>query len=779
MKSAHKGVLLQLDALLRRAKTRKLLEHNLQCLPWIMLLSLGCWYLAASALIPFFLMLGLLIGAQWLFRQLSDYKALTTSNLLTHMNSRFPELENSSQLLLPASKPWSLLQVLQKQKVLAAIRPLLKQPTQQLLPPLKLKAAAFQSLLVVIILLLIWLFTGQSGDNNTHQKTETIGADSLSLLDAKIIIAPPAYTGQQEVQSDQLDISLIAGSKVTWELRLSAEQSEFYLQLADGSQHEFVRQVSGTYSLSETIKYSGIYHFGSDKGRLEGLYTLSVIPDRPPTISVLQPQRTITEIPKNIAPKLLTKVAIEDDFGLSQVDIQASIAKGSGEAVKFRDQTFSFDHQEQENGKSVYIKDWDLISLGMEPGDELYFTVRAWDNRQPDTQLSQSRTKIIRWLEEEQTGILSDGILIDFMPEYFKSQRQIIIETIELIERKPGLSKEEIDYTSRGLGIAQSDLKQKYGQYLGDEFDHGVVQQMEDGVGHPEIVTHDSEHGDTGHNDEVHTDDDHDEHTQEKEAVGADDHHSHGHEAESHSGIEDKSGAAQMIEKFGHAHGDTDIGILNQYNPKAMMKRSIANMWQAELHLMLSEPEKALPYENEALKYLNLAKKAERIYVKRLGFEPPPVTEKRRFQGDLSDILSYQQRQTVKANEDDQAPIIALLKLLNTAAADIELNEQQLELIQQVKLLLIDNMQTQQEGIRQVATLEQMQLNKSLRLVNCEHCTDALFQLLWTLLSDPIAIPVQRREAYSNAQPSVVQYGQQIKALQQTAMSNEDQGEQP
>ena len=73
------------------------------------------------------------------------------------------------------------------------------------------------------------------------------------------------------------------------------------------------------------------------------------------------------------------------------------------------------------------------------------------------------------------------------------------------------------------------------------------------------------------------------------------------------------------------------------------MKRSIANMWQAELHLMLSQPEQALPYEEQALKFLKMAKKAERIYVKRLGFEPPPVSEQRRYLGELDEILTYHQ----------------------------------------------------------------------------------------------------------------------------------------
>ena len=106
---------------------------------------------------------------------------------------------------------------------------------------------------------------------------------------------------------------------------------------------------------------------------------------------------------------------------------------------------------------------------------------------------------------------------------------------------------------------------------------------------------------------------------------------------------------------------------MGQQSPIALMKRSIGNMWQAERHLMLSEPLLALPYEKMALKFLKQAQRAERIYVKRLGFEPPPVSEQRRYTGELDDIESYHVNETIKLSVGDNEKLQLLFQLLNNS----------------------------------------------------------------------------------------------------------------
>jgi hypothetical protein len=433
-------------------------------------------------------------------------------------------------------------------------------------------------------------------------------------------------------------------------------------------------------------------------------------------------------------------VSIEDDFGLGRVEILASIASGSGEAVKFRDQTFQFDSQTVvaktvNEGKAHFFKNWDLAALGMQAGDELYFSIRAWDNRLPVAQQSRSASKIIRWLEDEQQGLLVDGIAMDFMSEYFKSQRQIIIETKELIGDKSNLSIDAFNRTSRDLGTAQDFLKQKYGQFLGDEFDSGTLQSMEAG---PEME-HDTH--------EEHSDDT----TQSQQPKAGHEHDSAEHQPED----ADKSGYSQVIEQFGHAHGEADDGNFIKKglpSPKLLMKRAIANMWQAELHLRLSEPERALPFENLALAFLNRAKKADRIYVKRLGFEPPPVSEKRRYQGDLSDILSYQRDEKTSKNNTAIHSIVSLLNMLNQSSQRLTtatLTAERIESVEQVKAYFSAQLAANPKDINFIATLEKIQQANSFTLNNCKNCISALIEKLWQALPSPIAAPTTRQTPYS------------------------------
>ena len=72
-----------------------------------------------------------------------------------------------------------------------------------------------------------------------------------------------------------------------------------------------------------------------------------------------------------------------------------------------------------------------------------------------------------------------------------------------------------------------------------------------------------------------------------------------------------------------------------------------------------------------------IKKKAERIYVKRLGFEPPPVTEKRRYQGEQSDILvkpiQVSDFQLAQLSNQTQVAFVAILQVSVVVIKIVEL----------------------------------------------------------------------------------------------------------
>ncbi|MFT2090249.1 hypothetical protein [Paraglaciecola sp. 2405UD69-4] len=764
-----------IKGLVKRIQKRLVIQRALQSLAVILLiwacfyLSIGANYLVYIALTCSFILLC------WQVTKTAKYKAVSADSLLQHLNREFPECEESAHLVIAPQAALTLLQRLQSKRITPKVQSILAKDLSAHLP----QYPATLAIAVIIITLLLTLtlkLVDIESSQNTPQRQKQVDnihktPKAVTIEQVLISIEPPRYTRLAKRDVSDFNLEIVTGSKVSWQLILSNPPKDSPLAIMLGEQViPLIEDEQGNYLASALIDTTSVYFVSDNHTAISDIYTIAVTPDSAPQIRFIEPTQTITEIPNNATPKFVTKVEIYDDFGLEKVEILASIASGSGESVKFRDQTFAFDSQRDNQGKSEFLKEWDLSALKMQPGDELYFSVRAFDNRQknslPAPQLSRSANKIVRWLEDEEEGIQSDGILLDFVPEYFKSQRQIIIETQELIANKANMENTDFIETSRDLGVAQSALKKKYGQFLGDEFESGTLHTMESwpshhheenekskALAHPLLEAHAKQ----------------DEHEEALRTESA----SHEHDnSELDATEDDKSGYSQVIAQFGHAHGASDDGNFVKKgipSPITLMKNSIANMWQAELHLQLAEPEKALPYENLALEFLNRAKKAERIYVKRLGFEPPPVSEKRRYEGKLSKILSYQRNEQIEISKPKVDAMKRLLVLLNhTSTTSVTpINAKQLEDIALIKGHFSEQLDTSPTDIAFIATLEKMNLAKALPLSNCEQCLKTLAAKLWQALPQATAEPANQLTHYSIANPSLKKYAEFLQLNQQ------------
>lgn len=765
-----------------------------------------------------------------LIKRSKNYHNITLKNLIAHLNSRFELLEQSAQLLLQEQDKLSNLEELQQSKVLVRLNDILQQSQiddAEITPKFDKRKFILRNVSLFFSLITFFIFIQfnlidkallllDSADNNIHEiydKNQNQNQNEQSntvvqLLSTKVTVTPPSYSvaeGQPaELTSQVLNVDTLVGSKVRWQLTISEQNANVFLIFSNGEQHQLIIQTDGTFQVELTLHKSMVYHVAAKDQASEvieaisDVFRINLTPDNAPKIRFINPKSTITEYGKNAVPELFTEVQISDDFALTDIHIKASIAKGSGEGVKFRDENFTFDSNTMVNAKQHYYKTWSIEELAMEPGDELYFSIVATDNREPEYQQTRSETKIIRWLDEEQTGINADGILIDFMPEYFKSQRQIIIETLALIEDKLDLDRKSFNQKSELLGVAQSALKEKYGQYLGDEVERQENEVTESDDSHHD--NHDTEHIKP----KIHI---HDEQGGSANAVisankTVNPSGNSGHEHESHGSENNSQGSARMelINKYGHNHEDSDVGVMTSQDPRALMKKSLANMWQAELHLMLSEPELALPFEQQALKLLNLARKAERIYVKRLGFEPPPVTEHRRYQGEQSDILanSVQVSRFKPEQLSDQTLIVfgQLLQLLNNVNQQLvvvskrpktvilqntsyveneneneselmknaPLSVDELALVKQAKLAIEELIDDRPAFVDVLVTIEQILLEQRLNLSQCDQCINLLAGKIAQLLPSPTSSPNRKIQNFENQQPLVEQYSQFLEA---------------
>jgi hypothetical protein len=117
-----------------------------------------------------------------------------------------------------------------------------------------------------------------------------------------------------------------------------------------------------------------------------------------------------------------------------QILIMATVAKGKGESVKFKEYKLNFTqgfgaHKAQYDVQKMI----NLPTLNMEPGDELYFYVQA-----QDTHKQLSRTDVYTVSIQDTAELLSmNGVLsgVNIKPEFFRSERQIIIDAEQLLKR--------------------------------------------------------------------------------------------------------------------------------------------------------------------------------------------------------------------------------------------------------------------------------------------------------------------------------------------------------
>ena len=238
---------------------------------------------------------------------------------------------------------------------------------------------------------------------------------------------------------------------------------------------------------SRAITETALYHLAATlpDGRVwnpPDLYSLRVLKDRPPTVRIVRPEqpRTVIDPPAEgqPAPRVEVEVAAGDDYGVREAHLVATVAKGSGEAVKFHEQTFPFDADIPDpaapHGRT-FRRTLDFGALGLEPGDELYFFVEVLDNRQPTPNRTRSETRflVLKGPEESAPSAGMGVAGVNLVPQYFRSERQIIIDTEKLIADRPRLSDHELRQRSNDLGGDQQLLRLRYGQFLGEDMEAG------------------------------------------------------------------------------------------------------------------------------------------------------------------------------------------------------------------------------------------------------------------------------------------------------------------
>jgi hypothetical protein len=461
------------------------------------------------------------------------------------------------------------------------------------------------------------LKTSKSSSTFINGKKEN---ESFKKGKFKVRISPPKYTNLVNKLSEDLQISAPINSKLTWEIAGSSPSQylQWYISNEKGQKRKFSKK-NDIYFYSDLLIANGIYNilaYKSDSLVYQSpFYTLEVIADLAP---IILPKEKI--LVQNFDPKksflLPVSAFVKDDYAVEKVSFVATLARGNGENIKFRERTFTLSSSAFKS-KELAIT-LDLKELKFEPGDELFYYFLAIDNKWPEPNFSKSDTYFLKYKNPNEPETAEQNTMaVNILPEYFRSQRQIIIDTEKLIKKRNKLKASVFEEESNNIGFDQKSLRIRYGQYLGEEFETNLGHAAE--ADNPLAgFTHD-------HDSEDHQD----------EAPTTSPAHEHGEETT--TGAADP--LAALMEQYVHNHDSGEMNTFYEQSTRSLLKMSLEQMWQSELHLRLYEPEKALPFENKALAYLKEAQQKARNYVKKSGFDPSPIKEKeKRLTGILDKI---------------------------------------------------------------------------------------------------------------------------------------------
>jgi len=421
---------------------------------------------------------------------------------------------------------------------------------------------------------------------------------AIARSELLIKLAPPGYTGVAASNAAPRDLQVPEQTVVEWCLKDASGASET-IELSDGQVLK-AGQACARWTADESVFW-----------RWRGTrYTLKVEPDAPPEITVTQPNEMTKDLARD-AREATIAIAVRDDYRIQRATLHLTLARGSGENIRFSDREMplpaSIDPRRRD-----WAKNWTLSELGMEPGDELYFFIRAADNAsKPHT--VQSPTYTLRLPappsadEEENTAL---PMLVK--PESLRSQRQVIIDTEQLLSdmRSKKMSEAETRERSESIASDQAALRRRYGQFLGEESTL---------FGGDE---HDDDHAKPG----------------EKKDV---------------------------LHEFGHAHDQAENATLFDDATKKVLRRALSAMWDAEKALRAIQPKTALPPENTALVAIKELQQSERIYLHKTAFAPPAIKEDKRMSGDMAGAASVRREQD-KAADVVPAELRELVQALAT-----------------------------------------------------------------------------------------------------------------
>ena len=648
--------------------------------------------------IPIAIVVTLASAAMVLFYVMRSMEVFNNGWLIRQLDQRLSTLEDSSDLLFKATSKLSTLQNLQRSRVEQRISTL---SNIDLREPWPIKTIVL-SVFVAVTLSALATFWPPSNPTATGTMIESVPSPPsvnapVRLVEQSLSIRAPAYTRLPARSESTLQVKFPEGSNLSWNLKLQPQPTSVELVFYDGSRLA-LKKTNEAWQGSKIMLQSSLYRVQVNNAPLgeDKLYRLDAIKDSPPQLRVLQPDRNLSLVELGQTDWSLSFEA-EDDYGLGAAKLRIQLAQGIGENIKFSEQARAMTGQGGRTRKR-FAQVLDLTALGLAAGDDVIVQLSISDQRSPQNNTTRSSSFILRWPPEdsvEATGV--EGVVQKAIPAYFRSQRQIIIDTEKLLAERKKYTPENFAVQSDIIGVDQRILRLRYGQFLGEEAEDANKE-------------HDEEHADKA---------------PDKAASASD--------------------SQSILEQYGHTHDIPEAATLLEPKTKELLRAALNEMWQAELHLRSGQPKQALPYAYRALAFIKKVQQADRIYLARVGLELPPIDETRRLSGDRGSLKNPADNLQA-ANVEDVA-LIKFWQSLNQFESRSTAGHSDAPDFFALRNWIREHSSRSPDTLGLLAAIDAFEKQPT-----CHDCLAEMKAQLWPLLPRPPAAPQQRILRNSNGQ---------------------------
>lgn len=692
-----------------------LFSYNLKLFvaAFLLQLSIACWLLLPILNDNFSVLIFLLVIVfAFFFSTLpflfNDFKKLRKQKLISQLNESITPLNYSCRLLL---KDKDKLNTIEQLLVDKSINYILQNASS-----IKLK----NNLNAIFIffafnLIIVLSLSSFQGEKTKPVKTINFGQqiisptenalevkqDTLKLIKHKVTVKSPSYTKQKSYTQKDLNITAPEGSNITWDYHFNKTTTPLQFNLANKSK-PFNTTDHINFSKSTQPKSNSIYivqlNDSIKNPYINNIGEIKLIKDEAPIIKV-SGISAYEELNIDEVNSINFDYELNDDYGIDMAELHLILSSGSGEGVKFKEDYIRLSGIAN---NASYRKNIDLKEYKALPGDEFYLRIRATDNKPVKPNISYSSTFIIAVKDTSKTIATFEMTLgTDLEPEYFRSQRQLIIDTEKLLEEEHNLTSIGFKEQSNNIGIDQKLLRLRYGKFLGEEFEGEIgVRKDEERQEiksvsleekhkhqHDENCEHDHQQGEEAEKEHRHGEDcEHFEHneiahqhhhneTKEHDDENTESHQQHNHNHDhSSSNTDDPEQEENLLAPFMHFHDSGEINTFFESEVKSKLKAALAQMWKSELQLRIGEPKASLPYQHKALQLIKEVQQASRVYVERVGMKMPEIPiAKKRLTGDLAEVENLDRVKSFK-NSDDYKVLKSTISEFNKVDWDVDLS---------------------------------------------------------------------------------------------------------